>query len=125
MDIKLTIFLKAGKFFVRYVSNNMDTNTIAHPKMKDVSLEQVLKALGDPVRISIVRQLLKSPDQERACGTFEYDVTKATFSHHLQILREAGVVQTRQEGTRRLTSLRSADMQKRFPGLLEMVSSSK
>lgn len=106
-----------------YLTMTMDT--IAHPKLKDVSLEQVLKALGDPVRISIVKQLLKSPDLEMACGTFDYEVTKATFSHHLQILREAGVVQTRQESTRRMTSLRSEDLSKRFPGLLEMLSRSK
>lgn len=103
----------------------MALDTIQHPKLKDVSLEQALKALGDPVRISIVRQLLKSPDLEKACGTFDYDVTKATFSHHLQILRDAGIVQTRQDGTRRMTSLRRDEIQKRFPGLLEMISSTK
>lgn len=99
--------------------------TIIHPKLKEITLEQALKALGDPVRISIVKQLLKSPEEEIACGTFEYAVTKATFSHHMQILREAGVVRTRQEGTKRMTSLRSEELRKRFPGLLEMIRSSK
>jgi DNA-binding transcriptional ArsR family regulator len=98
---------------------------IEHPKLKEVSLEQVLKALGDPVRISIVRQLLSSPTKEKACGTFDYTITKATFSHHMQILREAGVIRTCQEGTRRMTSLRGEELNKRFPGLLEMILSSK
>ncbi|MNJ96756.1 Helix-turn-helix domain protein [compost metagenome] len=97
----------------------------SHPKLKDISLEQVLKALGDPVRISIVRELLKTTNEEKACGTFDYSVTKATFSHHMQILREAGVVKTRQEGTKKMTSLRSEDLKKRFPGLLEMITSSR
>lgn len=100
--------------------------TIISPtKLKDVSLEQALKALGDPVRISIVRQLQKSPEHEIACGEFEHNVTKATFSHHMQILREAGVILTRQEGTRRMTSLREEELNRRFPGLLDMIASSK
>lgn len=94
---------------------------ILHPKIKDISLEQVLKALGDPVRLSIVRQLMAASGEEKACGTFEYDITKATFSHHLKILRDAGIIRNRQEGTRRMTSLRNDDLKKRFPGLLEMI----
>lgn len=88
-------------------------------------MEQVLKALGDPVRISIVKQLLAATGEEMACGTFDYAVTKATFSHHLQILREAGVIRTRQEGTRRMTSLRSDELKKRFPGLIDVIISSR
>lgn len=98
---------------------------IDHPNLKSITLEQVLKALGDPVRISIVKQLLATPDGEKACGTFDYTITKATFSHHLQILREAGVIRTRQEGTRRMTSLRATELKKRFPGLIELVVSAR
>ncbi len=96
-----------------------------YPKLKDIPLELVLKALGDPVRISVVKQLLKVPNQEKACGTFDYTVTKATFSHHLKILRDAGLTQNRQEGTKKMTSLRTDELKKRFPGLLEMIASSK
>ena len=99
--------------------------TLSHPKINSISLEQVLKALGDPVRLSIVKQLLKLPNEELACGLFEYQVTKATFSHHMKILRDAGVIRTREEGTRRMTSLRSDCLRKRFPGLIEMILSSK
>ncbi|MNT73971.1 Helix-turn-helix domain protein [compost metagenome] len=99
--------------------------TLSHPKINSISLEQVLKALGDPVRLSIVKQLLKVPNEELACGTFDYTVTKATFSHHLKILRDAGVIRTREEGTRRMTSLRSEDLRKRFPGLIDMLVASK
>lgn len=89
---------------------------------KKYSLEKVLRALGDPVRISVVRQLLAAQGLEKACGTFRYDVTKATFSHHLKILREAGITLSRQEGTRKMTSLRRAELDRRFPGLLELLS---
>lgn len=95
---------------------------LIHPSLKDVTLEQVLKALGDPVRLSAVRELIKADGEEKACGTFNYTVTKATFSHHLQILREAGIIWTRLEGTRKFTSLRSKELNKRFPGLLAVVA---
>jgi DNA-binding transcriptional ArsR family regulator len=99
--------------------------TLEHPLLKDVSLEQVLKALGDPVRLSVVKQLLESDGEEKACGTFEYTVTKATFSHHLQILQDAGVIFRRCEGTKKMTSLRSKELKKRFPGLLEVILHTK
>jgi DNA-binding transcriptional ArsR family regulator len=84
-----------------------------------------LKALGDPVRLSVIRQLLKTPENERPCGTFDHSVSKATFSHHIKILREAGIIHIRHEGTRSMTSLRVKDLQKRFPGLHEMLIASK
>ena len=46
---------------------------------------------------------------------------KTKLSYHLRILREAGVTQTRAEGTTRLVSLRRDDLNARFPGLLDLV----
>jgi DNA-binding transcriptional ArsR family regulator len=83
-------------------------------------LDRVLRSLGDPVRLSIVRQLLACGD-ERACGGFEHEVSKATFSHHLAILAEAGIIRARPDGTRRLISLRADDLERRFPGLLDLI----
>jgi ArsR family transcriptional regulator len=88
-----------------------------------VPLEQILKSLGDPVRLSIVRQLIEAGNHEIVCGCFDYDVAKATFSHHMSVLEEAGIVQARTDGTRRMMSLRLDDMNKKFPGLLELVAS--
>lgn len=94
-------------------------------KQKIVSLETIMKALGDPVRMSAVRQLLQVSGEEKACGTFDYQVTKATFSHHLKILEEAGVIQRREEGTRKMISIKSEELQKKFPGLIKLINSSR
>jgi DNA-binding transcriptional ArsR family regulator len=94
---------------------------VEHPDLKDVTLEQVFKALGDPVRLAAVKELLEADGEEKACGSFKYIVTKATFSHHIQILREAGIIFTRAEGTRKFTSLRSKELNKQFPGLLNFI----
>jgi ArsR family transcriptional regulator len=92
------------------------------PKSKTASLELVMRALGDPIRLSVVRQLLEADGEEKACGTFDYDVTKATFSHHLKILEDAGIIKRRQIGTRKMTSLRSSELKKRFPGLIDLIA---
>jgi DNA-binding transcriptional ArsR family regulator len=45
----------------------------------------------------------------------------ATFSHHLRILREAGVLTKRIQGARGYTTLRKADLDRRFPGLIDSI----
>lgn len=89
------------------------------PETDDLDLTAVLQALGDPVRLSIVRAL--AAEQERTCGSFDLAVGKATRSHHFRVLREAGVTRTRVAGTHRHVSLRRADLDARFPGLLDAV----
>lgn len=93
----------------------------AHPR--DVSLQDALEALADPVRRSIVRQLAESPDWTRPCGSFDISVSKATGSHHFAVLRGAGLIEQRTAGSRRLNRLRREEFDARFPGLLALVLS--
>jgi len=96
--------------------------SLARPAPREeVSLDRVMKSLGDPVRMSIVRQLLDAADGEIACGCFAYDVTKQTFSHHVALLEEVGLVQGRPEGTKRLLSLRIDHIDETYPGLLDLI----
>lgn len=83
-------------------------------------LEVVLAALSDPVRLRIVRALAQAP-AGRACGTFDLPVTKSTASHHFRVLREAGVIRQQERGRTRHTTLRRAELERRFPGLLDAV----
>ena len=80
----------------------------------------MLHALSDPARLEIVRRLAVGTE-EWSCGRFELGLSKATLSHHFRVLREAGVVRTRPDGRKRLLSLRSDDLNARFPGLLDAV----
>jgi DNA-binding transcriptional ArsR family regulator len=93
---------------------------LPEPAPRAMRLEAVLQALGDPVRLQIVRQLHTS-GQSKACGTFGLPVGKSTASHHFKVLREAGIIRQRVEGRERLSELRSADLEQRFPGLLQSV----
>lgn len=96
------------------------TDHIAHPACGELALGAVLHALSDPVRLRIVAQLAKG-DGEHTCGSFALPVTKSTCTHHFKVLREAGVIQQRQQGTTRLNQLRRSDLDRRFPGLLDTV----
>lgn len=82
-------------------------------------LHQVLAALGDPVRLTIVRQLAERG--EVPCGGFQFDLAKSTLSHHFKVLRESGIVASRPEGTSLINCLNREELEKRFPGLLDGV----
>jgi DNA-binding transcriptional ArsR family regulator len=90
------------------------------PRREELRLSSVFEALADPVRLEIVAALANG---ERACRSFPLPVSDSTRSHHLRILREAGITATRVVGTQRLVSLRREDLDARFPGLLDLALS--
>ena len=92
---------------------------LPQPARAEIRIEQVLAALGDPVRLLFVRQLAQAPAVGVACGVIPLPVTKSTRTHHLRILREAGVISMRAEGTRRMACLRRDDLDALYPGLLD------
>jgi len=85
------------------------------------ALTCVLSALGDPMRLAIVRLLAETGPAGRPCGSFGLPVSKSTLTHHFRVLREAGLIEQRGDGTRRLTTLRRAQLDARYPGLLDCV----
>jgi ArsR family transcriptional regulator, arsenate/arsenite/antimonite-responsive transcriptional repressor len=60
---------------------------------------RLLQALADPVRLAIVRQLAEMPEVCACDFTSCCDVRQPTVSHHLRILREAGIVSSERRGT--------------------------
>ncbi len=90
-----------------------------HPERESIQLTAVLAALSDLNRLEIVQTL--TDIDEKQCGTFETAIAKSTLSHHLKVLREAGVTRTRVDGTQRYIALRRDDLEARFPGLLDSI----
>ncbi|MGI9183893.1 MAG: ArsR/SmtB family transcription factor [Solirubrobacteraceae bacterium] len=93
------------------------TEPIVHPLRSELELSAILHALSDPVRLMIVAELAQG-EGESTCGSFALPVTKSTCTHHFKVLREAGLIHQRQQGTTRLNTLRRDDLEARFPGLL-------
>jgi DNA-binding transcriptional ArsR family regulator len=93
--------------------------SIFEPQRNDLELASVLAALSDPVRLDIIAELHRRG--EAVCSTLVSDIPKSTRSHHLKVLREAGLTRTRIDGTERHVRLRYECLEARFPGLLQSV----
>ncbi|MFK4041406.1 ArsR/SmtB family transcription factor [Nonomuraea wenchangensis] len=91
----------------------------SHPSPEEMTLVTVMGALSDPIRVGLVRIL--ADGRERGWGELRAPIAKSTLSHHLRVLRDAGLTRTRQEGTRCFVELRHHDLNTRFPGLLHAV----
>jgi len=100
--------------------------SVDYPAASSIELVDVLQAFADPVRLQIARILDRS-NGETPCTDFQLElpVGKSTASHHLKVMREAGLVTARVEGTRRYYALRRDDLDERFPGLLDAVLRAK
>jgi DNA-binding transcriptional ArsR family regulator len=96
---------------------------VIEPPAADFQLPRILAALADQHRLATVRFVARKG--EACCGDVIAEaglaITKSTFSHHLRILREAGVLTKRIQGTRGFTRLRKQDLDARFPGLMDSV----
>ncbi|WP_171165161.1 helix-turn-helix domain-containing protein [Streptomyces sp. I05A-00742] len=98
----------------------MDGELLPQPDVQDIELVKVLQALGDPVRLHLFRVFAESVQCD--CSVERLNVShlhKSTVSHHMRVLREAGVSSTRVVGRNRHMMLRRADLDARFPGLVD------
>ncbi|HEY8966803.1 MAG TPA: helix-turn-helix domain-containing protein [Candidatus Methylacidiphilales bacterium] len=89
--------------------------------------------MADPARFAIVRELVKHGEKmncsetvERAFGVKKGDkkkkaLPKSTTSLHFRILREAGLIRSERVGVECDNSLRTAELEKRFPGLVRAI----
>ena len=90
-----------------------------HPEVDQIDLSAVLDALSDPTRREIIAYLTRVG--EDSCGAMAPFSSKTNLTYHLARLREAGVTRARIDGARRLISVRAADLDARFPGLLAAI----
>ena len=100
-----------------------------HPRLDDVSLPSALHALSDAGRLEIVRRLdddARRGGEGLSCGEAACsEMPRASMSNHFNVLRAAGMVESRKEGVRVLNRLRRSEIDARFPGLLDAVLEAK
>jgi DNA-binding transcriptional ArsR family regulator len=96
---------------------------VIEPSAADFRLTRILAALADPHRLATARYL--AGHGESWCTQVMQEaglaMSKSTFSHHLRILREAGVLTKRIAGAKGYTRLRKDDLDSRFPGLMDAI----
>jgi DNA-binding transcriptional ArsR family regulator len=95
---------------------------IHHPATESLDLATIMRTLGDPVRLDIVRLL--ADEVPRMCSDISTAMGQpnSTCSYHLKLLRESGLTRATQHGTQRLITLRRDDLDARFPGLVDVLT---
>ncbi|MFI5940006.1 ArsR/SmtB family transcription factor [Streptomyces uncialis] len=91
---------------------------LPQPSTESLTLAPVLHALGDPVRLELVRRAMGSPDSTCSALAEGLTVPLSTLSNHWRILREAGLISMTVDGRHRRIRLRADDLGTRFPDLL-------
>jgi DNA-binding transcriptional ArsR family regulator len=97
---------------------------LVHPSIDEITVEGILHALSDPVRVAIYAELAAS-----ACATIcsnflqvsDRSIPKSTLSQHFRALRESGLVRSERHGVEMRNVSRCKEIERRFPGLLAAI----
>ena len=92
-----------------------------HPAIEDVTVEGILYALSDPVRVAIYADIA-AQNCTVNCSSFltvsEQAIPKSTLSQHFKILRENGLIRSERHGVEVRNTTRCQELEHRFPGLM-------
>src|ERR1700693_3707618 len=95
-----------------------------HPSIEDVTVEAILHALSDPVRVAIYAEIVGAGCSQ-ACSNFlkvrEKSIPKSTLSQHFKALREAGLIRGERRGVEMQNTSRCTEIDQRFPGLIASI----
>jgi DNA-binding transcriptional ArsR family regulator len=95
-----------------------------HPSIEDITVEGILHALSDPVRVAIYADIVGSECSQN-CSNFlnvsERAIPKSTLSQHFKALREAGLIRGERRGVEMHNTSRCTEVENRFPGLIKAI----
>jgi DNA-binding transcriptional ArsR family regulator len=95
-----------------------------HPSIEDITVEGILHALSDPVRVAIYADIV-SQECSQNCSTFltvsDKTIPKSTLSQHFRELREAGLIRGERRGVEVHNTSRCMELEQRFPGLIRAI----
>jgi DNA-binding transcriptional ArsR family regulator len=102
----------------------MRMRPLFHPRIEEITVEGILHALSDPVRVAIFTDIVASECRYN-CSNFlkvrEKDIPKSTLSHHFKALREAGLIRSERRGVEMYNAPRCLEIENRFPGLIAAI----
>lgn len=99
---------------------------LVHPSVEDVSVEGIMHALSDPVRVAIFSDIAMSNCSQNCTSFSSVDdkaIPKSTLSQHFKSLREAGLIRSERLGVEMRNVSRCEEIDRRFPGLLSAILS--
>jgi DNA-binding transcriptional ArsR family regulator len=95
-----------------------------HPAADDITVEGILHALADPVRVHIFAEIAAAGGPVTCSPFLEVGVRpipKSTLSQHFRVLREAGLVRSERKGVEMHNVVRHEDLHPRFTALLQAI----
>jgi DNA-binding transcriptional ArsR family regulator len=102
----------------------MDVRPLLHPSLEDITVEGILHALSDPVRVAIYADIV-AQECSHNCSMFlnvsNKAIPKSTLSQHFRALREAGLIRGERRGVEMYNTPRCAEIEERFPGLIRAI----
>ena len=102
----------------------MRMRLLFHPSIEDITVEGILHALSDPVRVAIYADIV-AQDCSHNCSAFltvsDKNIPKSTLSQHFRALREAGLIRGERRGVEMHHTSRCAEIEQRFPGLIPSI----
>jgi DNA-binding transcriptional ArsR family regulator len=102
----------------------IDVRPLFHPSMKEVTVEGILHALSDPIRVAMYADII-TQECPQSCSNFlkvsDKAIPKSTLSQHFKILREAGLIRSERHGVELQNMSRCTELQQRFPGLIRAI----
>ena len=102
----------------------IDMRPLFHPSIKEVTVEGILHALSDPVRVAMYADIV-AQECPQSCSNFlrvsDKAIPKSTLSQHFKILREAGLIRSERHGVELQNVSRCAELEQRFPGLIRTI----
>ena len=97
---------------------------LVHPSIEDITVEGILHALADPVRVAMYADII-AQDCPQSCSNFltvsDKPIPKSTLSQHFKILREAGLIRSERHGVEMHNISRCPEVEQRFPGLIRAI----
>ncbi|WP_409332415.1 ArsR/SmtB family transcription factor [Trujillonella humicola] len=94
---------------------------IPHPDLDRIGLADIMRGFGDPVRLHMVASMHALGECECSLVYAGLGLSKSNASHHFRVLRESGVLRRTRRGNQQYVALRTDELEKRFPGLLDSV----
>lgn len=95
-----------------------------HPDIASVTVDMLMHALAEPVRLNILTILNKNDITPCADVYEKLGISKTNASHHFRTLRECGLIRATMIGRELHTQIRHEELGAKFPGLLNMILTS-
>jgi len=97
---------------------------LIHPALEDITVEGLLYALSDPVRVRIYAEIASSGCPQ-ICSTFlkmdNRTLPKSTLSVHFRVLREAGLIRSERHGVEVRNVSRCSEFKERFGDMVAAI----